>query len=160
EPGSAITMPFPKTMLFTPTPPGQGSVGENFLRQVVPIFPKDKLVTFSAWSTSYAIWVPAAELDWMPIECTELPEERLVGRRRGALLDKVHSYLKRPKHWQALERIVDQAVAFGKKHDVEVVFAVLASPSTIMMTRKVAQRLNARLVCMVWDPPHCMLEVL
>src|SRR5688500_5584009 len=126
-------------MLFTPTPPGQGSVGEVYLQEVVSAFPQAEICCFAPWSTRYAVWKPDPKISWLDMEIVDLPNERLVGRQRGVVLDRVYSFLYRHQHWAQLDPIVDRAVEFGKQQKVDVVLAVLASPSIIRMAAQVAR---------------------
>jgi len=61
--------------------------------------------------------------------------------------------------WQYQKRIyvpdlVRSVVQFGRRQGVEVVLAVLNSPTQIAIAARVASKLGARLVTMVWDPPE------
>lgn len=151
-------MSVPKTLLLTPTPPGQGSVGEHFLRRLVQCFPHESIVCYAPWSISYAVPVFSEELDWLPLQSRKLPTEHYVSKSRKPWLDAWASYINRPKHWAALTDHINEAVEFGSKHNVKIVLAVMASPSTIKMARRVAEQLNAELVPLIWDPIQTTME--
>ena len=149
-------MRIPRTLLLTSTPPGDGSVGEVFLRDLCRYYPKDRLCCFAVTSPAYAVGVPSPELEWLPIIVRQLPPEQVFGpltRRLGSLI----SFLT----YQTVGRIrlsplIGEAVRFGEQHGVELVWAVLNSPSTIRMATQVASRLRVRMVSLIWDPPETL----
>ncbi len=63
------------------------------------------------------------------------------------------------QRWRA-GTLTRQAVSFGKENQVELVFAVLGSPTLIRVARQVASKLGAELVTLVWDPPETETRIL
>ncbi len=49
-------------------------------------------------------------------------------------------------------RLAKQVVAFGRRHNVDVVWAVLQGQTVTQIAADVAERLNATLITQVWDP--------
>lgn len=148
----------PRTMIFGPTPPGVGSVGELYLAEVVRQFERGRVCCYSAWSKNYAVGIPAPDLDDVATRKRELPNETRYAAQLGR--SRFRSNGNHKRQWAALDPLVDDAIAFGRQHKVEVVLSCLASPSTIRMTERVAQGLNARLACLVWDPPESTMKLL
>lgn len=145
-------MPVRKTLLLSPTPPGEGSVGEHFLRRFVQCFPHDSIVCFSAWSKHYAIPVASPELHWLTMRLQNLPDEEFASNYRSSFWEDFKLSKARKKYRQELANLAESAVSFGHEHKVQVVLAVLASPSIIAIARRVADQLNAELVPLIWDP--------
>jgi len=73
----------------------------------------------------------------------------------GVQGSRVERILKWPFHWwrnrRKVESLVTAAVAFGSQKHVELVWAVLDSPTSIAVSRKVAKRLGVPHIAMVWD---------
>ncbi|MEO2035262.1 MAG: hypothetical protein ABGZ35_24560, partial [Planctomycetaceae bacterium] len=61
------------------------------------------------------------------------------------------------KHTRDLTR---RAVRFGRKHSVQLVWAVLDCPTTIAIAQQVAAELNVALASLVWDAPELLAELL
>lgn len=150
-------MDVPKTLLLTSTPPGDGSVGEVFLREVCRLIPQDRLVCFAAVSIDYFVGPLSEELKGVNIRLREIPAEkpalhRLTGKICGAELRFIHDR----QHDFRVNRLIGEAVDFGRDNQVEQVWAVLNSPTVIKTARKVAERLAVPLVCLIWDPPEAV----
>lgn len=150
-------MNIPKTLILTSTPPGQGSVGEIYMREVCRLLPQEKLVCFAAISSDYYTGPLSPELDRIRVVLEEIPAEtllfrpifqRLIGRLARALYEPVHT--------KKVKALIESAIAFGRLHQVEQVWAVLNSPTILKMARKVAGALNVPLVGLVWDPPQAI----
>lgn len=153
-------MPFPKTLLFTPTPPGEGSVGENYLRQICTAVPQDKISCYAAWSSSYGDWTPAAELHSLPLEFTQLRGEPTHFSGFGALLEQIHSCFARRAYWRTLSPVIEEVAEFGLAHDTDVFLSVITTPETVRMTRKIHRRLNASLVLHISELPQTTMSPL
>jgi len=153
-------MSFPNTLLFTPTPPGEGSVGENYLRQICNALPQDKICCYAAWSSSYGDWTPAAELNHLPLEFTQLRGEPTHFSGFGALLEQIHSCFARRAYWRTLSPVIEEVAEFGLAHGSEVFLSIISTPETVRMTRKIHRRLNASLVLYVSELPQTTMSPL
>lgn len=139
-------------MLFGPTPPGTGSVGEIFLAEMIRQVDIDQICCYAAWSRNYAVRVEAEDMRELRIKYRELPEERLLKKNSSS---QAHA-----RHWAELDSIVEDAIAFGKENRVEVLMACMVSPSVVRMTQRIADGLNARLACLIWDPPESTMQLM
>jgi hypothetical protein len=145
---------FPKTLLYTTTPPGEGSLGQCYLRELCVALPKGRTYCYGAFSAKNAPWVPSPELDWLPIEFHDVPQEYLFGTAQGIIPDMMHSIMSRGRHRLLRSKITAEVIEFGRAVGVDMVIAVLGSPSIIRTTRAIADALDARIVSVIWDKPH------
>jgi hypothetical protein len=145
---------FPKTLLYTTTPPGEGSLGQCYLREVCVELPKDRTYCYAALSENNAPWVPSPDLEWLPVEFCEVPKEYLFGTARGFVPDMMHSFMSRGRHRLLRGKITSEVTEYGRAVGVELVVAVLASPSIIRTTRAIADALGAPIVSVVWNKPQ------
>lgn len=150
-------MNIPKTLLLTSTPPGQGSVGEIYMREVCRLLPQEQLVCFAAISADYFTGPLSPELDHIRVAMEEIPAETLLFRPiLQRLIGKPARALYEPVHTKKVQALIEGAIAFGRSHQVEQVWAVLNSPTILKMARKVAGALDLPLVALVWDPPQAI----
>ncbi|MBA3857798.1 MAG: hypothetical protein C0507_12895 [Cyanobacteria bacterium PR.3.49] len=146
-----------KTLLLTSTPPGDGSVGEIYLREVCRLLPKEKLACFACVSGDYFTGPLAENLKDMDIVLEKVPRETILFRPIvQRLVGKAARALYEPLHTKKVDALIQQAIAFGRQKEVQLVWSVLNSPTTIKMARKVARGLNVPLVALVWDPPEAI----
>jgi hypothetical protein len=145
---------FPKTLLYTTTPPGEGSLGQCYLSEICRSLPRDRTYCYGALAANNAPWVPSADLEWLPIEFLDVPQEYLFGTARGFLPDMMHSFMSRGRHRLLRGKIMQEVIEFGRAVNVELIVAVLASPSVIRTTRAIADALDARIISVVWNKPH------
>lgn len=152
-PQRLINLSFPKTLLYTTTPPGEGSLGQCYLREVCEALPKDLTYCYAAIPANSVPWVPSPELGWLPIEFCDVPQEYLFGTARGFIPDMMHSFMSRGRHRLLRGKITSEVIEFARAVNVELVVAVLASPSVIRTTRAIAEALDARIISVVWNKP-------
>jgi hypothetical protein len=145
---------FPRTLVFTPTPPGEGSVGEHYISELLKAMPGDQLCCYAAWPSDYGDWIPSAELQNLAIEFTTLDREPFNSSKFGALVGNMHSCLKRRAYWRALRPVIDEVIEFGLAHQTELFYAVINGPSSVRMTRKISRKLPSRLIVHVTDLPQ------
>jgi glycosyltransferase involved in cell wall biosynthesis len=149
-------MPVPNVLLLTGSPPGSGGVGAIFLRDLCKYYPKEHLCCFALCGDNHDP-LPQ-ELSWLPITYKNPPRSRGIWRF-GPSFARLNS----PFVWQyskiQISKLIKQAVQFGKQHNVDLVWAILDfdNPGTICMAKRIADRLNAKLVTLVWDPPEYYL---
>lgn len=145
-------MSVPCVLLLTGTVPGSIGVGGIFLRELCLSYPKDNICCFAVTLSNQSLISP--DLDWLPIAYGRRPRDRgfqQLGRYSARLTSfPVQQYVKMTQ----LPALITQAVEFGRKHNVEMVWAVLNSPILINMARKVASSLGAELVTSIFDPPE------
>jgi hypothetical protein len=125
-----------------------------YLREVCAAMPKDRLYCYGALSATSAPWVPSPDLEWLPIEFCDVPQEYLFGTARGFIPDMMHSVMSRGRLRLLRGKITGEVVEFAKSVGVELVVSVLASPTVIRTTRAIADALDARIVSVVWNKPH------
>jgi glycosyltransferase involved in cell wall biosynthesis len=140
----------PRTLLLSSTAPGSNGVGAIILRDLCKFFPKESLCAFIAASGSSANSVDG-DSAWLPIKKADDCGWRLQGSRLNRIV-------KWPLNWwrnkRAVNRTVDEAVAFAKIHNIELIWAVLDSPTSVAIARRVANRLELPYLVMVWDDIH------
>lgn len=147
-------MTFPKTLLYTTTPPGTGSLGQMYLKEICSAMPKDRLFCYGALSATNAPWVPSPDLEWLPIEFCDVPQEYLFGTARGFIPDMMHSAMSRGRLRLLRGKVTGEVIEFAKSVGIELVVSVLASPTIIRTTRAIADALDARVVSVVLNKPH------
>lgn len=148
-----------KTLLLTPTRPGEGSVAEVFLRNFCLAFPHDRLVCFAARGEGYDAGLASQLLDWLPMTVHELPNEwageylRLYSNPGAKISNR------RLKEVQAASDFLAQEVVdYALKNKIEKVVAILAGPATIYLAKKVAELLPVPFVPIIWDPIDYVAE--
>ena len=103
--------------------------------------------------------MPLEDLDWLPIVHARPPRDRPVQRFGAGFacfsVPLVHQYAKRIQ----TPALIEQAVEFGKQQGSEMVWAILSSPALIYMAGKVATKLDAQLVTLVWDAPEYLAAI-
>ncbi|MCC7527490.1 MAG: hypothetical protein IT342_03140 [Candidatus Melainabacteria bacterium] len=150
-------MSIPKTLLITSTPPGDGSVGEIYLREVCRLLPQEKLVCFAAVSPAYFTGPLSSDLGELKVVMEKIPVETLIFRPIiQRLIGKPARALYEPVHTKKVQTLIARAIAFAARHQVEQVWAVLNSPTILKMARKVAFALKVPLVALIWDPPQAI----
>jgi glycosyltransferase involved in cell wall biosynthesis len=139
-------------MLLSGTVPSSQDVGGIILRDLVNLYPPGRLCCFAVRDETAHPLVP--EPSWLPLHTAPQPFTSGAGWDAG-LLSRGRSCLRyllaRHHH---LPRLAKAAVEFGRKHEVELVWAVLAHPLLYRLASMVADLLRAPLVVTVWDPPE------
>jgi len=158
-------MNVPRLLLLTGTPPSRAGVGGIFLNDLCLSYPTESISCFALPSLGY----DASMENWngFPIAFVHRPMEhglvvpgryvaRLTGLPQlecyisGLVTFPLHQYI-RNVHVPALTR---HAVRFARQQRVELVWAVLNTPTLIYMAYRVAADLHVPLVVTVWDPPE------
>lgn len=146
-------MTVPRVLLLTGiTPPGAPMAAGHFLRDLCLSYPRDSICCFCITKPEWA-QVPK-ELDWLPISYGIQPRERGIMFLPTYLMN-LSAFL----YWHYLKLVhartmVTRAVKFGREHHVDVVVAILNTPTQIHNAPIIASKLGARLVAIVWDPPE------
>src|SRR5437868_6613511 len=133
-------MRVPLVLLLSGTAPGGTGIGEIFLRNLCLSYPHDSICAFGLTPARPSI---AEELSWLPIAFSGV-------ERSGPL----QSF----QRLQDLSNAIRTAIDFGRQHRVDVVWAILHTPTVIRAARRVAAGLGARLIPTVWDPPQRLLR--
>ena len=144
-------MSVPRVLLLSSSSSGQNA-GEVFLWELCQSYPKERLCRFSLATVAF----DALPKDWLgfPAAYARHPRERGV-QRLGRRFARLTSF---PLHWYIrnvrLPALTVQAVQFARQQRVEMVWAVLSSPTLIHLAHRVAAALGVPLVVTVWDPPE------
>ena len=145
-------MTVPRVLLLTGTAPGYPGIGGIFLRDLCLSYPKESICCFALPRQTY----DALLKDWIgfPIAYVRHPREhgfQRLGRRFAWLTTfPLHWYIKNAR----VPALTAQAVQFARQQRVELVWAVLNSPTLIYLARRVAAALRVPLAVTVWDPPE------
>ncbi len=145
-------MTVPRVLLLTGTPPGHQSAAGHFLRDLCLSYPRDSICCFAVVPRNCPP-IPQ-DLNWLPTVYAPRPRDSgtgLFGPRLMHLSAFVFWHYSKLVH---ISTLVRQAVQFGKGHGVDMVWAILNSPTQIAIAGKVASKLGAKLVTTVWDPPE------
>lgn len=156
--GEGMKGPAPCTLLLNHGPVEIRNAGEIFLRTLAAHYPKGRLCRFvlmpsgSSWDS----------IEWLGFPISTVPAVRQSPRRRfGESVGQVTSFVASEYARRVHARtIIDRAVAFGRAHAVEQVWAVLNHPQVIYTARHVAARLGVPLVVLIWDPPERLADAL
>ncbi|EAU54522.1 hypothetical protein [Mariprofundus ferrooxydans] len=147
----------PRVMLLSGTAPGTGNVGEIYLRDLCKRYPQGEICCFALIPGTMAV-SPAAELDGLPIMIRKGRREHVyasLAAKTGRLIALLASEYLLRKH---VRNMADEAVAFARKHDVGMIWAVLDSPIMIYLAQAVHSRLGLPMVSHVWDVPEHFSE--
>jgi len=151
-------MSVPRILLLTGTSPGEGSVGEIYLRDLCLYYPKGNLCCFELTRAEFGLPVPSPDLDWLPIAYGRLPRQAGI-QRLGRYFERFSSFpVQQYIKYMKIPALVEQVVQFGKQHEVEMVWGVLNRATLINMARKVAEALDVPIVTLVWDLPEYWLK--
>ena len=124
-------MPRKKFLLLGSTAPGSNGVGAIILRDLCKTFPKGSLCAFAVTSGPTAKTL-ADGLFSIPFKTVDDCDWKLSGSRLSRLLRWPRSWW---RNHRQINRIVDEAVAFARLHRIELIWAVLDSPTSIAIAR-------------------------
>lgn len=145
-------MPVPRVLLLTGTPPGDGSVGEIFLRELCQAYPQDSLCCFTA--TSPGVGQASPSLNWLPMKIVNWPYDKPWRVTRGWLGGITALMAFQHARFVRIKKLLAQALQFSKLYKIELVWAVLDSPVIYHLAICLAKKLQVPLVATVWDPPE------
>lgn len=148
-----------KTLLLTDVPPCSNYTGGMVVAQMCRFVPAGELVVFCVQNVHLKP-EPVADLAHVTILIVDKPDEtprrEVLGIRAGAVGAWTVETLRRTLGARAL---VDRAVAFGRRHEVTSLWAILEGQTIVRMARAVAGRLGVPLRSQVWDPLGWWLRV-
>ncbi|MBC8233438.1 hypothetical protein H8E77_28145 [bacterium] len=159
-------MSVPRILLLAGAPPVYGGGGKIFLHDLCLYYPRESLCCFAVCPNNRDS-LPQ-DLDWLPIAYGSRPREAIsYGLRLRELgFQRLVRGIAHPISflmWQyakvQIRALIAQAVRFGKQHGVDMVWAVLDSPTLIYMAKRVTSALGAQLVTSVLDPPEYFLSM-
>ena len=148
QPGMAANPP--KLLVLSSSPPGTRHGGGVIQDQILRRYPRDRYVCFAVHPhekpNDGEKWPPS--LEGVPLQVGALvPRLRLKGERfYQTVLRLLGFQLLAP--WR-----IRQAVAFGRQHQVELVWATLQGEALLLAAR-VAKGLGVPLVGTIWDDPE------
>ncbi len=147
----------PKLLLVSGTPPGSGDVGAINLRDLCRHYPAGHVCSFVVMAPSYP-HVAEPELADLPTRFVtrryETPHRAFSGKLGSAMAWASSRWAFLPY----VRKLVKQAAELGREHQVDKVWQVLDSPTTIAMGAEVARALDVPLLTSVWDPPDYVLR--
>lgn len=146
-------MSVPKIMLLTHVFPSRVGVGGLYLRQLCNMYPRDRICCFHTDKNN----VDGSDLAWLQSLYHHPPNE--LGHETSYRLWRMsHSV----KDWiteeLAVPRVLEQAVAYGRKNQVDLVWAFLFSPTCIRIATPLAESLRVPLITTVTDPPDYVMN--
>ncbi len=129
-------------------------VGELFLKELCQYLPPGHLARY----VFPAEWAAAKDSpdEWMGFPLLKQPRMRVNSVLRfGPTVSAATSYsLHTSQREVYAPYLAHKGAAFGKKHGVNLLWAVLDSPLVIYTAYRVAKLLNIPMVVTVWDPPE------
>jgi hypothetical protein len=141
----------PRVLLLTGTLPSASSVGGLILRDLTRLYPRGRLSCFALLNSGAEC--VNADPDWLPRQLVMLPRSFDADWHRGPpgrIL--THARFRLSRHWYE-RSLVRQTLEFGRRLDVQLIWAVLDRPVVYRLAPAVADLLNVPLVSTVWDPP-------
>lgn len=147
-------MSVPRILLLAPFLPGEAHAGSVFTNDLVRHYPRGMLCWFAVTPNSPGHCC-REDSDELPVAWAPLPPESGItklGRHvHHAHTLLVHQYLRRVR----VPALIEQAVQFGRRHEIDLVWAILHHhPTLTYVAKPVAEALNAELVTNVHDPPQ------
>lgn len=146
----------PNVLLLTGHAPGTQGVGQLFLHDLVLAYPRAQLSCFAVIEPGMASNTP--DLEWLDIGYAHRPRE--TGYRRfGATFFHISTWF--VWHLNTLLRLpalASRIARYARPRGIQVVWAVLSSPTLIILSRLVATRLGVPFVTTVWDPPELLSQ--
>lgn len=153
-------MPIPKTLFISATPPGKAGTGEALLREICLAFPENTISFFVLESLNYSLPGDSNDIKEMSVKRVKLPTELVNPSSKIPGLRQISVKLKRRIYWREVETVKQRAIDYGKKQGCTQVFAVLGSPTVTVIAEAVAKALNAKLICLAWDPHETTMQLL
>jgi glycosyltransferase involved in cell wall biosynthesis len=93
------------------------------------------------------------DLDWIITKTIEKPNEVGVHKPSASAVGVLGALTRENvKRWFIVPQLIERAVAFGRRHAVDAVWAVLQGQTLVRMAQPVAEQLNVPLYTQVWDP--------
>ena len=92
------------------------------------------------------------DLDWIPIAYTKKRVEYAFRPLPGGLSLPFAWTAETLRRRLVVPRLTEQAVAFGREHNADLLWAVLQGQTAIQMAPEVARKLGVPMVTQVWDP--------
>ena len=139
-------------LLLTDCPPCKNLTGGLVLDQLCRFLPPGSVACFAVTNPEIDMTL-TADLDWIPIEYARKPKE--VGRHwppNSRLAPVCAAATETYRRLAEVPPLVKRAVAFGRRHRVDAVWAVLEGQTMVRMAVPVARQLGAPLFTLVWDP--------
>lgn len=147
-----MTKNFPKIMLLTGSPPGEKGVGQIIVNEICRHYPLERIACFATMSR-HESWTPAPEFSDLAIQQVQKRFEHRYRPFPGPLgsASSVATY------WGMFRRhcrsLTQQAIAFGRQHNCEILFSILESATNIQITDDIAKGLGIPKHVLVWDAP-------
>ncbi|WP_458425195.1 glycosyltransferase family protein [Methylorubrum extorquens] len=137
---------------MTDIPPSHSYTAGLVTAQMCRALEQDELVAFIIMNKDLNP-KPSPDLSQIPISFASKPNERgtkyIGGRNFGELGSFIHETRNR---YGLTPDLVEQAVRFGRKHNIDQVWAILQGQTMVRVSRRIARRLGVPLKTQIWDP--------
>lgn len=144
-----------KVLLISDVPPCDDFTAGIVLSALVRFLPRGSICCFAVVNPLIPFRV-SSEFSGIPVEFHEKPLENWSWLPRGFPLGRLSSLASMAGETytgnRQVKSLVDRAVEFGRKQQVDRVWAVLQGQTTIRMALAVADRLKVPLHTQIWDP--------
>lgn len=146
-----------KILLLSDIPPCKDYTGGLFLDQLCRLLPEGSLACFATVNPHLHARL-SPDLDWIPIEYYEKPNE-MAGRPLPRQLGGISAFAQESYHTLVKNRkIVKRAVEFGRRFGADTIWCLLEGQTMMQTALPIAEGLGARLRTQVMDPPYFWLR--
>jgi glycosyltransferase involved in cell wall biosynthesis len=144
-----------KVLLISDVPPCDDFTAGIVLSAMVRFLPRGTICCFAVVNPLVSFRM-SPEFGSVPVEFHRKPLENWTWLPQGFPFNGFASVVSRAGETytsgRQLKSLIAKAIAFGRKQQVDRVWAVLQGQTTIRMALAVAEGLNVPLHCQVWDP--------
>src|SRR5574341_2197462 len=133
-------MSVPRVVLLTGIPPGEGSVGELFLKDLCLAYPHDSLFCFTPTVPGFGkrsedlAWLRSEKMDWP----YDYPFRPIAGPLGGSISLLSTQYARRIRR----TKLKAQAAMFARENKIDMVWAVLYTPTVYHLATSLADELS------------------
>jgi hypothetical protein len=164
----------PKVLLLTRVVPAPTLVEHLFVRDLCMLYPHDRLCCFHVATHSQDLQYP--EMAWLPTQSRGYREynirynrlrttfSRRIWQRllpfglNKSIPEYMGAFIELYREYTELGDVIQAATKFGKTQKVDLLWAVLDSPTIVRMAKVVADSLKIPVVTTIWDPPRYQME--
>ncbi len=130
-------------MIISSVAPGDGSVGEIWLRDICAIYPSDQLVIVTLTESD----IPKSDSQYLTLNVSVPKLPKFTSRPIARMTYAIWSQL-------VLKQAISEIHKFAQLNSVELIMVVLDSTASINIAIPISQKLSLPLITLVWDPPE------
>jgi len=146
-----------KVLIYSPIPPSRMSSGALMLYQLLSLDKKNEYFCFCVIDPLRKIPVEFPGKN-VHIKTMRRPVENAIRLSGGIIGDCMARVFEKIKHIYISKIIISQAVMYGKKNNVDCVWAILQGRTVILSALTLSEKLKVPLKCQIWDEPDWILK--